>query len=305
VICTSPDTSTQLITLWTRLEQPEIGDAIAHLREYFNLSRSDLVRRVSDVAAGGGVGVDTSLIYRWEKGRPRPRPSGPYRRLLALVCERELCKITTDLRAAFLRRLLEVTNTGLVARPDMVGDDEPISLDLIRDLTALTRDYLRMRDAMSPAALRLAVAHHVDELTKLVLHSDPSPTAKRVRSLAAQAAILAGWLSFQAEDRVDAMRRWSIAGEFARDAGDHGLRALALGSRSRIYSSGHHTAKDADVNAAIGLIDDAIRLAQTAGSSTLLSWLNVRRATLLGEQSSDESDAMWDDVLDDLIITDM
>jgi hypothetical protein len=303
-ICATPQFSALLIDVWTRLDQPAIGNATSLLRERFGLSRSDLARRMRDAAGGHGVGADPSLIYRWEKGdrgRPRPRPGMHYRRLLGLVCERELSNTNPVGRVDFLRRLSMVTNVALLPPPIVPDEAEPPALDLIEDMTALTRHYVRMHGTMPPSALRLAIARHLEDLNELVLRSNSPSISLRVLSLTAQTAILAGWMSFEDGDRGQATRHWSVARELARDADNHGVQALALGSRSRNYWTGGRASNDAGIPAALRLLNDAIRLAEVAGSPALLAWLNARKMTLVGEQPGDESDAEWNDVLDDLI----
>ncbi len=89
----SPDVASALVAFWHHLDQPELGDAISLLRQQFNLSRGQLIERMWKHADGGDLGVDESLVYRWERGeraRPRPRPSSQYRILLGRVCE---CKV--------------------------------------------------------------------------------------------------------------------------------------------------------------------------------------------------------------------
>jgi hypothetical protein len=161
-----------LVAFWARMEQPEIGDAIALLREHSGLTRGDLVQTMWDLSDEKAVGVDTSLVYRWEKGekgRPRPRPGSRYRRLLGLVCEHEVRKMNAISRREFMQRLVALAGPPLMAGPPIL---EPGRLPLLGapdtrlldGMAALTRNYLQLHNTVAPSAVSMAIGRHFDDL---------------------------------------------------------------------------------------------------------------------------------------------
>jgi hypothetical protein len=233
--------------------------------------------------------VDESLVYRWEKGekgRPRPRPGTRYRELLGQLCEREVKRMDPIGRREFLHRLAALAGppllSGMIAiEPERLTLTGPIDPRLLDGLAALTRSYVRLHNTVSPAAVRQAITSHFDELAKLALRSQPPSTAAEVRSLAAQTAILAGWVSFNVQDLGQALSYWLVAHDLGREAGNVSLQAHALGCRSRLYSPIHRGPHDGDPTAALSLLDQATGLAEGAASPALRSWLLANRAQQL------------------------
>lgn len=323
---TPPDILTPVVAFWTRLDQPDIGDAIALLRQQFGLTRAELVERMWAASDDANLGLDTSLIYRWErgeKGRRRPRPSDQYRRLLGLVCEREMQNMGPIGRREFLRRLAMLAGSQLLTGPVIL--DTPIPLhagapdpQLLDGMAALTRNYLHLHNTVSPSAVRAAIARHFDDLTALALRSHSPSMAARIRSMSAQTAILAGWVAFNLQDMSQALMYWTVAHEMAREAGNMSLQAHALGCRSRLYSPIHRGADETDPAVALRLLDQAVHLSEGAASPALRSWLLANRAqqfaatnqadasfrdldasahfAAIGEQSDDDMLSGWDEV---------
>jgi hypothetical protein len=280
------DTTAPLVPLWTHLDQPEIGDAIALLRQHCRLTRGALIQRMWDVSDKGDLGVDQSLVYRWEKGekgRARPRPGAEYRKLLGLVCEREVRNMSAIDRREFLQRLAAFAAPPLLsgsvvldpARLAFAGSPDAQLLDGMR---ALTRSYVTLHNTVSPSAVRLAITRHFDDLTALALRSRQSSVAERARTMAAQTAILAGWVSFNLQDVGQALMYWTVAHDMAGEVGDLSLQAHALGSRSRLYSPIHSSTAGADPYTALAFLDRAVRLAHGGASAAMRSWLHANRA---------------------------
>ena len=165
--------------------------------------------------------------------------------------------------------------------------------ELLNGLAVLTRNYLQLHNTVSPAAVRQAISHHFDDLT-LVLHFATPSAGARVRSMAAQTAILAGWVSFNLQDVSRALMYWSVAHELAREAGNVGLQAHALGARSRLYSPIHRGPDGADPAVALALLDQAVQLAEGAASAALRSWLLANRAQQLA--ATGQADASYRDL---------
>jgi transcriptional regulator with XRE-family HTH domain len=165
--------------------------------------------------------------------------------------------------------------------------------ELLDGLAVMTKNYLQLHNTVSPAAVRPAICHHFDQLI-LALHFGSPSAGARIRSMAAQTAILAGWVSFNLQDVSRALMYWSVAHELAREAGNVSLQAHALGARSRLYSPIHRGPDEADPGAALALLDQGVQLAQRAASPALRSWLLANRAQQLAATS--QADASYRDL---------
>lgn len=62
----------QLGEFWKRMPQPEVGRAIRLVRQEFG-SRRAFIDRMAQLS-GKEIGLDESLVYRWEKGEVKPSP---------------------------------------------------------------------------------------------------------------------------------------------------------------------------------------------------------------------------------------
>jgi hypothetical protein len=164
----------------------------------------------------------------------------------------------------------------------------------------------------------MAITRHFHDLAALTLMSFPSFTSARIRTIAAQAALLAGWVSFNLQELTQALMYWTAAHDLAREAGNVSVQAHALASRSRLYSPIHRDPRHADPDSALALLDQAVRLADRTASPALRSWLLANRAQQLAamdlqpasyrdldaaahyvslrEQTEDDMLAGWDEV---------
>src|SRR5262249_25469410 len=131
-------------------------------------------------------------------------------------------------------------------------------------------------------------------LTALALRSHSPSTAARIRSMSAQTAILAGWVSFNLQDMSQALMYWTVAQEMAREASNISLQAHALGCRSRLYSPIHRGVDETDPAVALALLNQAVQLADGAASPALRSWLLANRAQQLA--ATNQADASFRDL---------
>jgi hypothetical protein len=250
------DAASPLLEFWARLDQPELGDAIALLRERFGLSRAELIQRMWNLSPQEDLGVDESLVYRWERGehgRSRPRPRPRYRALLGRVCESEVSKLNPMARRDFLRRLAALAGPPLVlgaASPSLLLSADnwsaaPQSLDLAaaemaggdttaglmpEDIVQLTAHYERLRRRVSGRHLIGPVRAHLDFVTRYLRESS-QPAAVRLSLVSAlgEAAVLAGRLSFwDMHDEPAARHHFEMATAAAHEAEDRALAAYAL-----------------------------------------------------------------------------
>ncbi len=283
---------------------PALGLSIRKLRQERGLSQEILAHRV-DRSPGWMLLV--------ENGKADPLHSDLVN--IAEVLEVDVVQLLKNEVDASRPHLIPGSVALDAARHAFAGYPDGQLLD---GMAALTRNYLHLHNTVSPLAVRLAIARHFDDLTALALKSYSSPTSARMRSMAAQTAILAGWVSFNLQDLTQALMYWSVAHDLAREAGNVSVQAHALGARSRLYSPIHRDPGEADPAGALALLDQAVKLADRAASPALRSWLLANRAQQLAvtdqavasyrdleasahyvsltEQTNDDVLAGWDEV---------
>jgi hypothetical protein len=242
---TVPDVAPPMVALWTHLEQPEIGDAIALLREQFRLTRSDLVQRMWDVCADSDLGVDTSLVYRWEKGdkgRARPRPGPRYRRLLGMVCDGQVQRMNPIGRREFLNRIAMLAGSplafGSIDSPDTRFLDGRRQTEILRrslhdaisgsgisesSVSDWEQTVLAHGRATRDRPSEFMLADLTSDLADLRQALDKCRSSTLLRRLARVSAQMAGLmcLTLCKLDERDAFRNWArTACAAAQEAGD-------------------------------------------------------------------------------------
>jgi transcriptional regulator with XRE-family HTH domain len=227
-----------------------------------------------DVAAGlhrlaaeldeAELGVDATMVSRWERGTRRPRPR--YVRLLCNLFE------------------LPAEQLGIVEDPDFgslpeqaadaLDDDDVGRQDFIRQVSAMlgvaalpmsrfepageepwerlaralrspgrvdgeTLDHLEQVTValqslaptqVAPRTLLGPVTGHLDAITLLLQGAPPPALRARLCSLAAETAGLAGWLRWSLDDADGATAYFRTALDAAHEAGDRALGAWLMGS---------------------------------------------------------------------------
>jgi transcriptional regulator with XRE-family HTH domain len=255
---------------------------------------ADLLGRLG----GPTVSPSVQVVWNWRSGRVLPGPT--YRRLIARALD---LPVEAIVNAIALQQAVKAGVDGdtqgdvmgppllpsLLASvdPDRLAYTGPVDSRYLDGLSALTRSYLQLHNTVPPAAVRNAITDHFEELTALALRSHPPSTAQRIRTLAGQAAVLAGWVSFNLQSIGQALAYWVTAHDLARDAGNVGLQAHALGCRSRLYSPIHRR-RHADRVTALALLEVANSLADRAASPALRSWLLANRAQQLAATARPE-----------------
>jgi tetratricopeptide (TPR) repeat protein len=241
-----------LVRFWVRLDQPELGDAIAQLREDCHLTRPDLIQRMWDVSEGD-LGVDVSLVFRWEvgeQGKPRVRPGPRYRALLGQVCEREVMDLPPIARRDFLRKL-----TGLVGPPllltaipdtnallglvpwkalprgvDEVGADDVHPVEHLRQLRAL---LVESDNLFGPASVIPAVEAHIQTIQQL-REGLSGADDRSLLQMRAQFAEFAGWL-YQDAGQWSAAQYWlDRALEWSHAVADLQMTTYVLARKSQL-----------------------------------------------------------------------
>jgi transcriptional regulator with XRE-family HTH domain len=259
---------------------PDLGLRIRKLRVERGLSQEILAHR---------VGRSPGWMLMVENGKADPVHSDLVNiaNVLNVTIVQLLETGTHDSRLHPISHLVELHT----ARHAFPGDRDGQLLD---GMATLTRSYLHLHNTVSPWAVHAAIVRHFDDLTTLALRSYSSTTSGRILSMAAQAAILAGWVSFNVQDFTEAYVYWCVAHDLARDAGNAAVQAHALGSRSRLYSPIHRDLLQADPGTALALLDQAVKLASGVASPVLRSWLLANRAQQLAV--SDQAAASYRDL---------
>ena len=146
--------------------------------------------------------------------------------------------------------------------------DRAEAVEACAELTASCR---RLEAVLGPGAVYGLVADHQRRLASW-LQDARSPAAwRQLAAVTADAGILLAWLSFDLDHFDEAALRYRECSRLARGLDDVNLRAFLAGRMSRTLSEcGHH----AD---ALAFADAAERIAGTAASGAVRSWLAVTR----------------------------
>ena len=146
--------------------------------------------------------------------------------------------------------------------------DRAEAVEACAELTASCR---RLEAVLGPGAVYGLVADHQRRLASW-LQDARSPAAwRQLAAVTADAGILLAWLSFDLDHFDEAALRYRECSGLARGLDDVNLRAFLAGRMSRTLSEcGHH----AD---ALAFADAAERIAGTAASGAVRSWLAVTR----------------------------
>jgi tetratricopeptide (TPR) repeat protein len=298
-----------LVGLWIRLDQPELGDAIALLRKYFGLTRSELLRRMGALSPERDLGVDESLIYRWErgeKGKPRTLPGTHYRALLGRVCDNEVGSLSEIARREFLGKLAAIGGpsmffsfTGMevligsthwTASPNAIeqavvalstGNAFDMTADHVGQITAL---YEYLRNRIPGRQLINPVRTHIEFIAQHLRESSLTADSRSALvSALGEASVLAGVLSFwDLHDEGGARSHFQKANDAAREAGDHALWVFSLGFAAELETYIEQPQRALPLNRA------AQGGAANVASPHMRSWLASAEAQALARAGSDD-----------------
>jgi transcriptional regulator with XRE-family HTH domain len=238
-------------------------------RRLHGWSQEDVASGLHRVAASLGqpeLGVDSTMVSRWERGTRKPRP-----RYVRLLC----CLF--DLPADALGIGDEVDAQRLAPGANGAPEDDVDRREFIRKVTELLavpaapglalrglaamgpEPWERLAGALErPGTIDVATVDHLEEVTvalerlgptrvgagailgpvtghldaiSVLLKGSPSPSQRaRLCSLAAETAGLAGWLRWDMDDAAGAASYFGAALRAAREAGDRALVAYLAGS---------------------------------------------------------------------------
>jgi len=234
--------------------------------------------------------VDGNTFCRWELGKRSPGPR--YTRLLCKLYElpaNELGLVAPDgeallegeMRRRDFLRWLALAGVAAVDHDRVIaalGMSIRVDHQLINNYEAITRGFFQQWRAVAPAALVPPVSGHLAILTTRVKEAQPPTVERRLQSIAAETALLLGWLSFRLDNRGSASANWRLAETLAREASDDQLGAQVLLARSSIQSGVPTGGRGGDSALALAALDHGLAIASQTGSSFLLARLHARRA---------------------------
>lgn len=206
----------------------------------------DLRRRnsLSQEAFAEAIQVDRTTAGAWERGLHRPQPQ-QIQRICSIfaVSPESLRLVESEAEDEVKRREF---SKGLVGLGVMAAAGEPWErlmhamrpggqpdVRAIGHLEQVTISLSRLeREVEAPATLLGGVLGHLDTITGFLGGALPSSARRELCSLAAETAALAGWLTWDLDDRVRADAYFRTGLEAAREAGDAALGAYLVGSRA-------------------------------------------------------------------------
>ncbi|GGY35316.1 hypothetical protein GCM10010363_15140 [Streptomyces omiyaensis] len=188
--------------------------------------------------------------------------------------------------------LIEPMQRWLVPTPTgdpLPGDPAPdgrrphrlseIELDLLESTTAMFRKW----DAQCGGGLRRkAVVGQLHEVTDLLQESQPAATAKRLFTVAAELAELAGWMSYDVGLQPTAQKYFVLALHAAKEAGDKPLGSYILSSMSRQMI---HLGRPDDALELVHLAQYGSRDCATPRTQAMLYAMEARAYANMGQPS--------------------
>jgi len=194
------------------------------------------------------LGVTGTMVGKWERGERQPR--GIYRELLCVLYdttadELGLCalsapesKLEAMQRRAFFQGLGAVTGSAVTSVTVEPWDRLTASLrqpsrvdrQTVAELEHVTISLEELESQVSPRALLGPVVGHLNTIASLLQGSTRPSLRQQLSSIAGETAGLAGWLTWDLEDRRAAGAYFRAGIQAAQEADDKALGAYLVGS---------------------------------------------------------------------------
>jgi transcriptional regulator with XRE-family HTH domain len=264
------------------------------------------------------LGVDARTVSRWELGKSRPNQT--YTALLSLLfnlppeqlglrplviptgfAPPSTVTILSDAAATAAgpavdseevkrREFTLMVLLGMAGLPRIDLDrlaatlaGSTVDSAALDDLETLTGHLMREERDFAPDALLPAVRGHFNGFGDILLWT-PSNLSLRAQSLAAETALLAGYLSWKAERRSDADLYWSSAHRLAHLGGNPSLRALVL------LLISWRREDDNDHAQAFALVDEAASVLGPSVEPAVATLVRTWRASLYAKHARDHAE---------------
>jgi hypothetical protein len=227
------------------------NERLRHHRLQHGWTLDGVAQRLDALAPTVGkkhLGVNGTMVGRWERGERQPR--GIYRGLLALLYETTTEalglyqpalseRVLEDMqRRAFFQHLgaaagIAITSAAMEPWERLSAAlRQPSRLDreIVTELEHVTVTLEGLESQVSPKALLGPVVGHLDTVASL-LKGTPRPSLRQqLCSIAGETAGLAGWLTWDLEDRKAASAYFRTGIQAAQEADDRALGAYLVGS---------------------------------------------------------------------------
>jgi transcriptional regulator with XRE-family HTH domain len=211
-------------------------------------STAERLDQLASTLGKGPLGVDGTMVGKWERGERQPR--GIYRELLCALYgttadELGLWQPATQestledmQRRAFLQGLAAAGGFTVAAATSEPWERllgalrQPSRVDqrTVTELEHVTVSLERLESQVSPRALLGPVIGHLNTVASLLHGTLKGALRRQLASIAGETAGLAGWLTWDLEDRRAAGAYFRAGIQAAQEADDKALGAYLVGS---------------------------------------------------------------------------
>ena len=237
-------------------------DMPAHLRRALGLAPLNGSNQVTPTIGDYGVPTDTFDLQLLAEAVGRRGDD---------VKRRELLELTARLGAAAVLAQSEVAERLAYALTRPTAMDESV----VREIEARSAGFHRLEQLIPAPVLFKGITSHLAEVSRLLngTATDPSDELRsRLIVVAGEGSVLAGWIASDRGDAATARSFYETAEKAAKEAGDPGILACALGYRSYISSmKGAHGRSRASLS-------NALEVFPHSASPGTVSWLAARHA---------------------------
>jgi transcriptional regulator with XRE-family HTH domain/tetratricopeptide (TPR) repeat protein len=195
------------------------------------------------------LGVTAAMVGDWERGKHKPR--APYPRLLCKLFNAtavelglvwssgaEESTLEAMQRRSFLQGLGAVTGSAVASvtvepwarLTAALSQPSRVDRQTVNELEHVTTSLERLESQVSPRALLGPVVGHLATVASLLRGSPRSSLERRLCSIAGETAGLAGWLTWDLDDRRAAGAYFRAGIQAAQEANDKPLGAYLVGS---------------------------------------------------------------------------
>ena len=194
------------------------------------------------------LGVSGTMVGKWERGERQPR--GIYRELLCVLYQASTDELglwtlsgpesTLDAmqRRAFLQGLGAATGFAVTASSlepwdrlsAALGQPSRVDRQTVAELEHVTTSLEGLESQVSPRALLGPVVGHLNTVAALLQGPTRPSLRRQLCSIAGETAGLAGWVTFDLEDRRAAGAYFRAGIQAAQQADDKALGAYLVGS---------------------------------------------------------------------------
>jgi hypothetical protein len=153
-----------------------------------------------------------------------------------------------------------------------------VDAPLVNAYADVTITYARAYYRVAPSALDAPVRDLLNRLTGLRSASAPADVRRRLDSATADAAVFAGWLSYDLGRPADARGQFALAQEAARGAGDASIHAIAVASTGIITGAAATAGVEATADAAeaLWMLRNAARQLPDDAPHRARAWINAQ-----------------------------